>query len=280
VAYVDPEEDKRKGLPVLGAMPGPEAAPGVGLSAPAGGGAAGAPAPTAPHGTGFVNLEKYIGANQSGAQGMANAIGGDVAQLGGQAMQDAKKLAQEGKTSLMPTFAQVDPALQAKLGPEAAQASMAAQALQSPGGIGALLTQHYGTGGGYGGGLRGFDSFLTGNAGGNQFQQLGNQYGGLDKYVSGLGADYKPIVAGSGPGTGGGMTKPAAPTAPPPPAPASSSESYMGLGSGYGSPSWSPGAVNAGMPRSPTPPAPPPPTPGQGLMGTPRRKRPGEEGGR
>jgi hypothetical protein len=290
LAYVDDENDPRRDrnlAQIQAPMAAPEGAPAASGGAPVGGGApvapAGGAAPAAAggaHGTGFINLSSYIGANQGGAQGMANAIGGDVSQLGAATMADANKLEHEGKTSLMPTFAQVDPTLQAKLGPEAAQASMAAQALQSPGGIGALMTNHYGQQGGYGSGMRGFDSFLAGNAGGDQFQQLGNQYGGLDKYVAGIGASYKPIVAGSGPGTGGGMAKPPAPASPPPPPPASTgSEAYMGLGSGYGSPGWSPGAVNAEMPRTQPPPA-PPPTPGQGLMGTgPRKKRPLDAGG-
>lgn len=202
MAYVDTEEDRRKGLPVMGGMPGPEAAP-AGGGAPAGVlGAPGAapvaaPAPGGAHGTGFVNLERYVQANQGGAQGMANAIGGDVATMGAQTMADANKYQDELAHSSAPkgldvADQDVDPALKAKLGPEAAQATMAAQSLQSPGGIGALLTNHYGGGGGYGSGMRGFDSFLAGNAGGAQFQQLGNQYGGLDKYVSGLGANYSP----------------------------------------------------------------------------------------
>lgn len=190
----DPRRDRQ--MPAAAPMPGPSAAPAGGGGPTTGGsmpqGGAPAPSPGVAHGTGFVNLSRYISANQAGAQGMANAIGGDVAKMGAATTADAAQLQGEMAHSTAATAGAVDPALQAKLGPEAAQATMAAQSLQSPGGIGALLTTHYGQQGGYGSGMRGFDSFLAGNAGGAQFQQLGNQYGGLDKYVSGLGANYSP----------------------------------------------------------------------------------------
>lgn len=192
----DPRRDRNLGQ-VPGGAPAAPAAGGGG--APAGGAA---PAAPAAHGTGFINLSQYLGANQAGAQGMANTLGSTVAQQGQQALADAGKYGGELARSSAATADAVDPALQAKLGQEATKASMSAQALQSPGGIGALLTNQYGQGGGYSSGMRGFDSFLAGAAGGNQFQQLGNQYGGLDKYVSGMGAGYMPNVGG-GPGKSG-----------------------------------------------------------------------------
>lgn len=191
----------------MGGMPGPEAAPAAGAPGGGVGAPVGAAAPARPaHGTGYVNLESYINANKTGAQGMADAIGGDVSKLGAEAMGEAALYQGELAHSTAGTANEVNPALQAKLGTDATKAAMAAQALQSPGGIGALMTNHYGQQGGYGSGMRGFDSFLAGNAGGAQFQDLGNQYGGLDKYVSGLGQSYTPqvITNPGGPGMKGG----------------------------------------------------------------------------
>lgn len=214
MAYpADPDEEQRNKALGVESAPAPMAAP-VGGAPVAGGAAPAAPAP-AHHGTpgtGYVNLSRYVQANQSGAQGMADAIGGDVTKLGNQAMADADRWKADLNNSLAPTASAVDPALQTKLGGEVQQTMSAAQALQTPGGIGGLLTQHYGGHGGYGSGMRGFDSFLTGGAGGAQFQQLGQQYGGLDKYVSGLSVGYKPVVPGSGPGTGGGARHAPSPT--------------------------------------------------------------------
>lgn len=206
--YVTDDEERRAGgLPDLGgttppAAPAPPATGGgTGAAAPAGGAraAAGAQYGPARTGTGFVGLAQYLGANQGGAQNMAGRLAGNVQREAGEAENAFSALKGGTFRSDAPSLKEANPELYARAGKEGDEAALAARALQTNGGIGAALTQQYGSAGGYGSGMRGFDTFLAGAAGGDKFQQLGGKYGGLDSYLGAMAQEYQPSAPGSKP---------------------------------------------------------------------------------
>lgn len=147
--FGDETEDKRKGLPALDAPAPASAAPPV-SGAPAAAG--GAPAPAAPSGgktgTGFIPLEAYMHANQQGAQGMADTLAGNVEKAGQAAQGQLGAVMHKAQASTVPSLEAIDPEGYGKAQTAASDAASQARALQSPGGIGALLTDQYGKSGG------------------------------------------------------------------------------------------------------------------------------------
>jgi hypothetical protein len=156
-------------------------------------------------GTGYIPLERYLGANREGAEGMASGLAGRVQGDAQKAQGMFNQLTEQARRSSAPTLDAVNPDLYGKAQSAAGDAAAQARSLQSAGGIGAMLTDQYGKGGGYGSGMRGFDAFLAGSAGGDRFQQLGQQYGGLDAYLGAASGDYRPSAEGA-PKMGGGAS--------------------------------------------------------------------------
>lgn len=212
---IDPRDRRLEPMPSTPAAPAPVAGAGGGgttASAPAA-------APGGARGTGFISLERYVNANQGQAQGMADTIAGGIQGDAQKAQGELNSLQGQAAHSTAGKFEDVNPALLGQATSDASDAAAKARASTTAGGLGALLTDQYGKGGGYSSGMRGFDSFLTGNAGGTQFQNLANQYGGLDSYVGGLGNGYAPqVVSDSGPGFHPGPKSHAPITMAPPPA--------------------------------------------------------------
>lgn len=194
MAYIDPDELERNrssgappasgaGAPAaVGATPAPSAAP----TTPA---AAGRPGRGG--GTGFVNLERYLGANQGAGQAMANQVAGNINTLGQQTQGQIDALRGQSYRSTAPTFAEINPDLFKKAGENAslvgAQANMAGGS-----GVGTLLQDHYGAGGGYGSGMRGFDAFLTRAEGSGTLDPLAGAWGGLQKQLGAMEGNYRP----------------------------------------------------------------------------------------
>lgn len=187
MAYADDgdEEQRRRralGQPdAAGGAPAAGAAPAAGMDR----------APGAQHGTGFVNLQTYLGANQAAGQGMAQHVAGETARQG-----DAERAAlhslQAGQ--LAPTELEAQ-----------AQATGARARLAAPGGGGLQSVMAADYGGGttpYTSGMSGFDAFLAGGAGGKTLQASGNAYGGLGNEVNAYNqqaAAYQPPTAAAPP---------------------------------------------------------------------------------
>jgi hypothetical protein len=196
--FLDLEEDKRRDqkAPTV-------AAPAAGGPAFGAAGAAPAPAPSrAGGGSGFINLSEYMRANQGAgdqmAAGLADKISGQVGQFQGQYGQ----LLGEARRSSAPSLHDVNPALYRQAQQLGAEAAAGARHSQTAEGVGALLGQAYGTSGGYGSGMQGFDAFLTRSGGSGRLEGLG-QFGGLDKHLGAAASDYQPSAVGA-PGLGGG----------------------------------------------------------------------------
>jgi hypothetical protein len=184
------------------------AAPGA---APAGAPAQPAAAPQAPvqpqqRGSGFVSFDRYLAANQQGAQAMAQQLGTQVGAAGEAATtainrgQDAfAQKSQAATLAYNPQQQGLDSAKAAELaktgykGPKdwgeagvdvtgLTKQTMAAQAkaaaLTSTGGVASLLRESYNTPA-YTAGAVGLDAALAGAAGGQRFQQLNSIYGDL-----------------------------------------------------------------------------------------------------
>lgn len=197
------EENDRRALPNLGPAPAASAAP-------AGGGVSGAPAaPAAPApragggGTGFVNLERYLGANRGAGAGMADTLAQGVTTQAQRAEQGLGALRGQSARSTAADLASVNPALYAQTEKDAGEAGAAARGAGTAGGVGALLTDTYGKSGGYGSGLRGFDTFLARGAGGDALGGLAGQYGGLSERLGLMSKDYRPSAPGGPPKMGG-----------------------------------------------------------------------------
>lgn len=201
--YADDPMDPRRDRQMQPAAPAAAVPAGVGgaPAAPAGGAA---PAPAPAHaGTGYINLAQYVGANQQGAQGMAGQIAGNIAGEGQRAEGELAQLHGEAHRSTADKLSDVNPGLFMRAGADASKAAADAKGATTSGGLGALLTDQYGKQGGYSSGMRGFDSFLTGNAGGDQFQSLASRYGPLAGQLGLAEGEYRPS-ASNAPGMGGG----------------------------------------------------------------------------
>jgi hypothetical protein len=203
--FDNPNDDPRKrrqmhpyaGYPSVSASP--NGAPGSAVP-PSGGYAPGGglteAAPGAKHGTGFVNLQSYLGANYGAGQGMAQHVAGETARQG-----DAERAALQG----LAAGQMVPGELAGRAQDTAARARLAAP---GGGGLGAVLGQDYGQTGPYTSGMSGFDAFLAGGAGGKTLQASGNAYGGLGGEVDArnvAAAAYVPPVAPVQPGPAGAV---------------------------------------------------------------------------
>lgn len=179
-----------------GGGPAPVAgAPTPAAGAPADQTATAPAAPSGGRGTGFVNLERYLGANREAGQGMANTVAGNVSSLGEKAKGEISALEGQAYRSSAPDLASVNPALYKQAGEDALNAAGQARAAGTAGGVGGLLQDQYGKQGGYTSGLRGFDTFLTRSLGADQLNALEPKYGGLGSYLGLRTADYRPSAA-------------------------------------------------------------------------------------
>lgn len=203
MAYEDDPNDpraKKRPLDASGAYPAFSGSPGGVAPTPAAGGYA--PnggmdrAPGAQHGTGYVNLQQYLGANYGAGQGMAQHVAGETARQG-----DAERAALAGLAGGQ----MVPGALAGQAQDTAARARLAGP---GGGGLGAVLAQDYGGGQSpYTSGMQGFDAFLTSGAGGKTLAQSANQYAGLGGEVDAANkaaAAYTPTAAAQ-PGPAGGV---------------------------------------------------------------------------
>lgn len=194
----------------VGGVAAPAGAPAAGGAAPAAApGAALAPAAPQQRGSGFVSFDRLLAANQAGAQAMAQKVGDRVQQAG----TAATAAIQGGKDAFATKSQQAalvyDPsrattsAQAAALGAttytgpktwkdagvdtdaisrQVNQGQAAVAQLQSQGGLANLLRESYNTNSTAGGSA--LDAALTGAAGGGRFQQLQQQFSGLDKLLS------------------------------------------------------------------------------------------------
>lgn len=182
-------------LPTSGGSTGSGGAPTtVGAAAAP---SAGAAAPGT--GTGFVNLETYLGLNQGAGMGMADTLAGGIEQdaagvrqgvdalsagfndaaYAGRATPGTGATPYKGPTSL----AAFGGEQYAKLGAKASDVAARGRQAQS-GDAGALLQGQYGQGREYGTGARGLDSFLTTTgAAGDRLRQGGAAGSSLEKYL-------------------------------------------------------------------------------------------------
>jgi hypothetical protein len=150
-----------------------------------------------------VNLERYLTANQGAGQGMANQLASNVNQLGQTAQQGISALQQKSYLSPAATLSAMDPKLYGQVSDDVGKAAESARATQTAGGVGGLLTNQYGAGGGYGSGMRGFDTFLTRAEGNATLEPLAGKYGGLDSYLGTWEGGYTPATPTSSSSTEG-----------------------------------------------------------------------------
>lgn len=223
MAFLDDEDEamQRLGLAPAPAMASPSA------PAPMAGGV---PAPTqqpqapaAQAGTGHVNLDRYLGANQAGGKQMAERIAGGIESDAQGVQRDALQAMQDPQWN----------ALQQRAGGVAERARLAGGQ-----GVGTLLANEYGRGGGYSSGMQGFDAFLAGNAGGNRLQDVSSRYGALDRQLQRRQPVAAPVDARPAPGVGasgrggtGGGAGPGVVAPSPPASRASTGNDPDGLGS-------------------------------------------------
>ena len=113
-----------------------------------------------PHnGTGFVNLQNWLALNQGQGQKMAEGLAQPVEQAGQAAMAGMSNLDDPGQRQ------------------RAYEASEAANLMATPNGRAAALQKR--SQAGYTTGMNAYDSALVGANGGNRFNDLKSQYGGL-----------------------------------------------------------------------------------------------------
>lgn len=139
-------------------------------------------------GSGWVNLQKYLGANQGQGQQMAESLAGDVQKQGQAFQQGLSNLQTEqenaavkagpgkvafGSLAEMPKFGEV--------AGQADKASQQAKQLVDFSGRKDLLAQQAQSQGAkdYSSGMGRWDSFLSGAAGGGVLKQTADNYGGL-----------------------------------------------------------------------------------------------------
>jgi hypothetical protein len=210
---------------------------------------------------GFISLQQWLDANQGTVDAMGRQLADAGAAQAQKAQEGADTWAADQRGNPNPDSTGYGQALV-----DQQKASQTLQGWDTYGGLFDAAGQQYGKGGGYTPGQNTLDALLLGTAGPQQhLDAVQKQYGGLDTYLQGRDATYRPPK----PGPVNKSPVHYAPTmvdssAPPP----SSSAGYMGLGSGYGSAGWSPGAANAGMSRpgassAPAPLPPPEPAPSQ-----------------
>lgn len=142
-----------------------------------------------PNGTGWVNWDQVLGANQPGADRMANQVAGGIQQQG-----DAAKAGITGLSGEFDAAAKLGTGVNGYAGPkalselgnygavqqQAGQAQQRAALTATSGGIDALVGQQYGPRSN-----SAFDGALTGSAGQGRFAQLRQQYGGLMDVLGG-----------------------------------------------------------------------------------------------
>ena len=183
---LDDEEQTVTGMATGAAASGSGSA--IGGSGGGGAGAASTGAAGGQAGTGFVNLEQYLGLNQDAGAQMAGRVAGELKQTGNQ-LREEIRYTPGG-------WGNASPGLQTQVGDLKARARTASGA-----DAGTLIADTYGKGGQYNTGMQGLDSFLANAAGGNEIRQTVN---GTENLESMLG--IRP--AGSGPVETGGGTRP------------------------------------------------------------------------
>lgn len=130
-------------------------------------------------GTGFVNLQTYLGLNRGAGEQMAGAVGGELSR--------SRLWGDRANPGTMP-------------GEHAARINAAKGE-----GVGTLLQDVYGRGaGGYSSGQRGLDAVLTRAAGGNQLDAAAKQHGAWLGYL-GLPSGQPTGKAGAPQPTTGGL---------------------------------------------------------------------------
>ena len=110
-------------------------------------------------GTGHVNLQTFLGLNREAGERMAGGVGQGLA-----------------RSSI--SGERYGPQADQTRGEHAARVGLA-----QGGGVGTLLQDQYGRGGGYSSGMRGFDAFLTRGAGGNTIDDAARRNGSWLGYV-------------------------------------------------------------------------------------------------
>lgn len=147
----------------------------------------------APAGSGFVNLQRYLGANASGGAAMTERLAGGVERgaadtraagdrLAGDTIQAAQRQwgSPQGYQGPEAVDAAGFDALRGRVDTGARQAAL----LGSTAGVSTALGQAYGARGGYGTGARGLDAALAGaGAGGQRLQRASKAYDGLRDYL-------------------------------------------------------------------------------------------------
>lgn len=192
MAYVDQwDEEERRATQGPGSAAPERVAPnaaGPGTQ-PGGGGQSPAPAPGV--GTGFVNLQTYLDLNRGAGQQMAEGVASGIESQGQGVMSGLQELQGDyrmdvgrGTYSGAPSLAAYSPDKWNSLTKQAGDVSARARTAGS-GGVGTLIAEQAGRGGGYSSGMQGLDAFLAGAAGGNRLRATGNAFGGLDKRLTG-----------------------------------------------------------------------------------------------
>lgn len=139
-------------------------------------------------GTGWVNLQDYLGLNQHGARNMAGDLAGKVSAAGGQAQAAVSDIGRRFDTGLrsdanygrapqhgsMAELSGYGDALQ-----KATDTSRDAKGLVNFSDRQRLLSDAYGKGGDYSPGMGRWDGFAAGAAGGDLLKRASDQYGGL-----------------------------------------------------------------------------------------------------
>ena len=182
-AWLDPEEAER----------GRAGAP---AAAGAAGGAPPAPAGAASSGAGgkFVNFDRMLAANRSGAEGMANTLEANVNRQGGEAQRGIKDLAHDQKYAFESSGATGQAPKNLYNPQEAGYSAIRkgvdatardAKLAQSQGGREALLKKEHGQQGGYTPGMARLDSALVGGVSGTRFQDNAKRWAGLDAQLTG-----------------------------------------------------------------------------------------------
>lgn len=197
MAYIKKRQGLEQGATSAGAGPTSYAQPGPPLSAAMSPGATtqSQPKPQASFsptstngGSGWLNLQDYLGVNGSAGQGMAGQLAGGVSTAGQAAQSGAEGLEREFGRSLRtdaqqnraPTYGSM--AAMSGYGDVAGKASDAsrdAKGLVSFSDRQRQLSDMYGKGNDYSAGMRRWDSFAAGAVGGDELKSASDMYGGL-----------------------------------------------------------------------------------------------------
>lgn len=217
---MDEDERRRRAAEAYdpaGGSPSAAATPGA-APAPGGGGSGGGQdrAPGSQRGTGFVNLQTYLGANYAAGQDMAQHVAGETARQGDAERSALQSLQVHGTGGGAPQDPSLGGAGVWNAVPEdlaaRAQSTASRATLAGPGGGGlsTVLAQDYGQQSPYTSGMGGFDAFLAGQAGGKTLQASANNYGQLGNQVNAINTQAAKGI----PSYPVAPAAPAAPTAP------------------------------------------------------------------